>query len=192
MNIKLLLVEKRILELLGICHFRKLVFLLEKIIHFKDKGYNTNYHLKYLRKNATEDFKKFLLYNAIIHIRNLIIFLIILAINVIFETFKFNWYWIALIIFAVKDLYCILLQRYNYLRIKITEYNYSLAKLKFCENTRQKISRLISKQEYSLSAKKEDLLFIRNLINRINTNEIVYIEKNEYESVRRLSKYLKE
>ena len=45
-NTKKLKIEKKIYELLGIKVFRKLVFMLEKFLHIKDKKKNINYHLK--------------------------------------------------------------------------------------------------------------------------------------------------
>lgn len=52
-------IEKKIYELLGIKVFRKLVFMLEKFLHIKDKKKNINYHLKQKNLSSIQDFKKY-------------------------------------------------------------------------------------------------------------------------------------
>lgn len=42
-------IEKRVYELLGVNLFRKAAFKLEKIVHRKDKGKNTNYHIQKMK-----------------------------------------------------------------------------------------------------------------------------------------------
>ena len=66
-------VELSIYEKLGIKKFRKMVFLLEKIIHKKDKGKNRNYHLDGFGVSSIENFKKFIYYNGTIHVKNIAI-----------------------------------------------------------------------------------------------------------------------
>lgn len=39
-------IEIKVYELLGVKLFRKAAFRLEKIVHRKDKGKNTNYHIQ--------------------------------------------------------------------------------------------------------------------------------------------------
>lgn len=114
--------ESRIYELLGIKYFKQLTFKLEKIIHKKDKGQNKNYHLKGNGLEAIENFRKYLYYNGFIHVKNsvfLIIGLIILGLTV-----GVNYYLIPFILLLIKDLYCVMLQRYNW--IKLNEYKEKL------------------------------------------------------------------
>ena len=112
-------IEKKIYELLGIKVFRKLVFTLEKFLHIKDKKKNINYHLKQKNLSSIQDFKKYLFYNGSIHIRNLIRGIIIIPIMLLFSINTI--FIISLIALLIKDLYCVMLQRYNWIRICETE-----------------------------------------------------------------------
>lgn len=117
-----------IYNILGICYFQKLVFLLEKFIHRKDGKTNQNYHFNLDNINPMEDFIRFLFFNGSIHFRNVCIFII----------------------------YCIMLQRYNYLRIK----KVTLILEKQRKNRiEKKVNKLfpIFKENYDVSTIKEDL-----------------------------------
>ena len=115
-------IEKRIYETLGVRLFQKLVFILEKIIHFIDHGRNKNYHFNLERFDYLEDYKKFIVYNASIHIRNIVYIFVYIVIRVIIglinKCFKIHQIDYILLLLLIKDLYCIMLQRYNYLRIQ--------------------------------------------------------------------------
>jgi len=101
---------------LGVKQFKKAVFMLEKIIHKRDKGKNINYHIKNSNdRESVDSFKKYLYYNGFIHTKNLItgipiiVFAILCGQNLLFL--------IPLILFLIKDVYCVMLQRYNWLKI---------------------------------------------------------------------------
>ena len=108
--------ELKIYEFLGVKQFKKAVFMLEKIIHKRDKGKNINYHIKNSNdRESVDSFKKYLYYNGFIHTKNLItgipiiVFAILCGQNLLFL--------IPLILFLIKDVYCVMLQRYNWLKI---------------------------------------------------------------------------
>ena len=108
--------ELKIYEFLGVKQFKKAVFMLEKIIHKRDKGKNINYHIKNSNdRESVDSFKKYLYYNGFIHTKNLItgipiiVFAILCCQNLLFL--------IPLILFLIKDVYCVMLQRYNWLKI---------------------------------------------------------------------------
>lgn len=108
--------ELKIYEFLGVKQFKKAVFMLEKIIHRRDKGKNVNYHIKNSNdRESVDSFKKFLYYNGFIHTKNLItgipiiVFAILCGQNLLFL--------IPLVLFLIKDVYCVMLQRYNWLKI---------------------------------------------------------------------------
>lgn len=108
--------ELKIYEFLGVKQLKKAVFMLEKIIHKRDKGKNINYHIKNSNdRESVDSFKKYLYYNGFIHTKNLItgipiiVFAILCGQNLLFL--------IPLILFLIKDVYCVMLQRYNWLKI---------------------------------------------------------------------------
>ena len=119
--------ELKIYRKLGVKKFRALTFKLEKIIHKKDKKQNHNYHIlpnnEVFSKNCTidemEEFKKKLYYNGSIHVKNLILLLVSSIFILLFNRIS-NYFLIANLLFGIKDAYCVMLQRYNYIRINQT------------------------------------------------------------------------
>lgn len=107
--------EMIIYEFLRVRFFQKLVFLLEKLVHIKDKKQNRNYHFNMDTYDYINDFNKFLFYNASIHIKNICILSVYLFLRIIFGTLYTIEY--ILFLFLLKDIYCVMLQRYNYLRM---------------------------------------------------------------------------
>lgn len=113
-------IECRLYEIAGVRVFRALVFRLEKLIHRRDKGKNVNYHIDDYGSKAPTDFKKYLALNAAIHIRNVIFLSAVLVLfMLILPKYAAAAYGVALLL--LKDLYCIMLQRYNFLRITAAE-----------------------------------------------------------------------
>lgn len=114
----------KIYEMLGVKQFRALAFKLEKLVHIKDKKQNRNYHInpdsgKSLINctiDEMEDFKKKLYYNGSIHVKNLIFLTITSLIILIVPTFN-KYVLILNLVLAIKDAYCVMLQRYNCIRI---------------------------------------------------------------------------
>lgn len=168
-------VETKIYELLGIKKFKKAVFKLEKIIHRKDKGKNINYHVKDSRsKESVNSFKKFLYYNGIIHIKNLLIgipsitIMALLNVKLIFL--------IPYAIFLLKDVYCVMLQRYNWIKINEFEEKLNSRQQKMIkkETEQLKIEKLNTKLDNVKIDKQQmidNLIAIRSyIINNNNTN----------------------
>ena len=112
-------IETKLYELLGIKLFRKAVFRLEKIVHRKDNGKNTNYHIQSNSINSLEEFKKYLYYNGTIHTSNLIKGIPILALMFIFKFKTLSI--ITLSAWLLKDAYCVMLQRYNWIKLSEKE-----------------------------------------------------------------------
>ena len=168
-------VETKIYELLGIKKFKKAVFKLEKIIHRKDKGKNINYQVKDSRsKKSVNSFKKFLYYNGIIHIKNLLIgipsitIMALLNVKLIFL--------IPYAIFLLKDVYCVMLQRYNWIKINEFEEKLNSRQQKMIkkETEQLKIEKLNTKLDNVKIDKQQmidNLIAIRSyIINNNNTN----------------------
>ena len=108
--------ELKIYKALGVKHFRNLAFKLEKLIHIKDKKKNINYHINDCKDLVSIDkFKKYLYYNGFIHVKNLIFGSVGLALMIILNASVVPV--IALSTLLLKDAYCVMLQRYNCIRI---------------------------------------------------------------------------
>ena len=178
--------EIKIYEKLGVKSFQKCVFLLEKIIHFKDKGTNVNYHMKSNCLNDADDFTKFLFYNGSIHVKNAIFLSLALIAKVLF--FNESTLMLALSscfigVVITKDLYCVMLQRYNFVRIKTAVERKKEISDRKAENDSQKIiDNSISNTaiiNLSKEEKEADIKLIEELQSYLkNINDVVITEKD--------------
>lgn len=109
--------EMKIYKALGVEYFRKGAFALEKLIHKSDNRKNRNYHIENVSYSSSiNKFVDYLFYNGNIHARNLKIGSILLLSSIFigitpFVTIPFS-------VWLLKDAYCIMLQRYNNLRME--------------------------------------------------------------------------
>lgn len=153
--------ELRIYEILGVREFREMAFKLEKIIHRKDKKKNKNYHVEDETKDNNDkekivkmvDFKKYLYFNGFIHVKNLIFGSIALGLMTVFHASL-----ISIIILGtllLKDAYCVMLQRYNWKRMKLTEN-------RFNERERRKIDKI----KETIDKDKIEEIIVKENINR--------------------------
>lgn len=170
-------IELRIYEIVGIRYFQKMVFALEKFIHRNDGGRNQNYHFTSNSIAPVDQFTKFLFFNGSIHVRNIIFFMLYCIIKCCFWRFAF--YDVFLLILCIKDIYCVLLQRYNYLRmIKLSNNIRKQRDMRVNRKANQLLT--IFKQKYDISCVEKDLEFVRNLkLAIINKSEIVLNVEDE-------------
>ena len=146
--------ELKIYKALGVKQFRNLAFKLEKLIHIKDKKKNINYHINDCKDLVSIDkFKKYLYYNGFIHVKNLIFGSVGLALMIILNASVVPV--IALSTLLLKDAYCVMLQRYNWIRIIRHE-----EKLKARERKR------IDKVKSNIDKEKVEEVIINNKVNR--------------------------
>lgn len=112
--------EMKIYKALGVEYFRKGAFMLEKLIHKNDNKKNRNYHVENTTNSEGVDkFKKFFYYNGNIHLRNLVRGSLVLTGLIVFNVTPLVI--VPLSIWLLKDTYCVMLQRYNWLRVSIYE-----------------------------------------------------------------------
>lgn len=189
MKDKLYKFEKKTYELLGVKKFRKLAFKTREIFYYpftfrmkkedrKKMFYNTpdNYVMK--KGNGMQDlkdFKKYLYTNAIIHL----IALLVLSDNII-KVFNGQMpfgYTLATISLVGINSYCIMLQRYNYIRI-----NHVLEKAKSKEN-KTSTKNYKNDQEMVLSKEEKTEEIIKELKNLKNELEILKNAMNNNENI---------
>ena len=185
MKEKLIHLEVKIYEFLGVRRFRSLVFKLEKWIHRKDKGTNINYHIASHSPVALDAFIKYLFYNGTIHARNLIYFCVYAAVRIAFA-WKFGWYDIVLLVLAIKDAYCVMLQRYNYIRIRERERRLQRKQEERIERRVQALKPGFLKR-YDCSFIESDLAVVDKLRNSIARGESIIIGPEEQKTLERLA-----
>ena len=109
--------ELRVYRLLGIRQFREAIFLFETVKHRRDNRKNENYHPSDFNVLALGKFNGFLLYNAFLHGVSLTFCGIYLIFTAAFGV-RIVVIDVFMMILSLLNVYCILLQRNNHLRIK--------------------------------------------------------------------------
>ena len=185
-RIKRLKLEAKIYELFGVKLFRKCVFALEKWIHRKDKGTNINYHIASIDSTVTKEFIKYLFYNGSIHVRNIVYYCIFCVIR--YSLYPFLHYLdIIPLVFAIKDVYCVMLQRYNYIQIQ-----FRLPRLEELQKARiaRRVEKTISAmqyEDYDDSYRQADYQLIHQLRMSVEKGESIVLGDADREAYERLS-----
>ncbi len=175
--------EKRIYEFFQIRLFQKMVFMLERMIHKKDGGNNINYHFATENQNFGESFIKYLFFNGIIHIRNLLFFSVYFFVKGLFA--RYSLFDILFLVLAIKDLYCVMLQRYNYLRIAIFHGRMKERKQKLI-NKQVAIYKEKMKSKYDTKFRENDLMLIKRLKEGLESSEYILLDDNDYLALKRI------
>lgn len=153
-------IEIKIYKFLGIEKFKRLVFKLENFIHRNDNMKNINYHV--INSNSissVENFKKYLYNNGKIHVRSLINGVIIIGITLILGINPLILTFLGLLM--IKDIYCIMLQRFNWIKIK-----------EFQRKLKEKVERKIIKEKESLDYEQ-----VKQTATKLNINRKEMIEE---------------
>ncbi len=112
-------IERRLYEILGIRLFRKLALKIEILRHSKDNSRNVNYHFHGSGISSLKSFTGYLLYNAVCHGMSLSCIAVYFAITY-FVGVRYYVLDIFMCFLLIVNLYCIMLQRYTYIRIQKT------------------------------------------------------------------------
>lgn len=177
--------EVKIYRLLGVNYFRKAILWLEKTKNHKKNRKNENYHPSAMDIISLEKHNGFLLYNAFLHGVSMFFVIIYYILALVFglHNLIIN---VIMAIISLLNIYCIILQRTNYLKVK--EY--------FCRYRNRLYSRLSSfdtgvmRQIY---AKEPSLLFsdykvICKLKNAFDGKEDYYIGITDIDNLKRIHK----
>lgn len=176
-------IEMKLYEALGVRSFRVLVFKVEQLLHKKTKGRNTNYHIASLEPQSADGFIKYLFYNGAIHARNILFFLALFSVRyIVFRSFTIVD--IPLWLLFLKDCYCVMLQRYNFLRISIRKQRLDE---KYAARIQRKAAAIDGTNLYSTSAELDkDIQFVRTMLNGIDNRTCVIIGQEDMDTLMRL------
>ena len=170
--------EMKLYELLGIRLFRRLAFGMERLIHRKDRRKNINYHISAHTPGGLAAFRKYLFYNAAIHAKGILLVGIVLLIK--WGFLGFTWYFDSLLLLlAVQDGYCIMLQRYNYLRIR---QHMAVLEQKREEKLRRRgmlLTDYLRNVKYNKAEAREALAFINRIRRSIRTGDNLILTEED-------------
>ncbi len=169
MKIKNKKIEEKIYEFMGIKYFKKIIISLGKIIT-KDNASlkENNYFLHRLSVNSINNFKK----NGIR--KNIIIHLTGVLLSIVGMLFTPTFLYVFLLL---SNLYCVMLQRYNYIRV-----NKVLKKLGIRENRRQELSKSMTQSSQNKNIKDNDF--------NLNDNKEVVYSNAILNSSKEISEYV--
>ena len=109
--------ELKIYKIIGINQFQKLILFFEKVRHFYSHKKIENYHPSDFDIFSIKKYKSVLLYHVFLHTVSLLLTFICYRVTLIYgETNQFIL--IFIICLTLLNIYCIVLQRTSYLRIK--------------------------------------------------------------------------
>ena len=173
--------EMRLYEALGIRLFRKVLFLGERLRHLCDGGRNRNYHLNSVSPGAAAAFDGYLLWHTLLHAFAILLlafpFCLLRCINPCLF-----WPDIILLLLLVLNLYCIMLQRYTYLRLRqVREKQNILMEKRAIYAARE----IIAKHGERLFA--EDLDYAAELLSKIRKGGVIYVDAAGKEPLLRLA-----
>lgn len=153
------MIEMKLYEYFGIRLFRKLVLKLECLTHYKDKHKNANYHFHGRDINSVQSFIGYLLYNAIFHCLSIFFIGVYFAITCIYKC-RYIALDISMFVLLFLNLYCIILQRYNYIKIRGFVKEHNNANNKKIADKIELLSKTIGNRSYN-ELQKEYLLIER-------------------------------
>ena len=177
--------ELKIYRLLGINYFRKVVLWLEKAKSRKKNRMNENYHPSAIDVISLEKYNGFLLYNAFLHSVSMLFVIVYCILALAFGLYNLAAN-VIIVIISLLNIYCIILQRTNYLRFK--EY--------FCRYHNRLFSKLSSfdtgvmRQVYANepSLLLSDYKVICNLKEAFDGKKDCYIGNADIDNLKRIQK----
>ena len=174
--------ELTIYEFIGVEWFKKQTLKLEKIIHHRDKGYSINYHPKTNDLDGLKEYLKFLYYNGSIHVKNSILYSIIIPILFLLPLPGIALVNILFIPLLVLNLYCVMLQRYTGIRINsCIRAREELNKQKI--DIKAKRIKKLEKENKITVAKNIDSQLLDNLIKYLQNKQDVILTENDLEKL---------
>lgn len=182
---RLNLFELRLYRMLGVLPFRKFLFGVERLRHWKDGGKNKNYHMGKSSVGEAGRFEGYLLYNTFLHV----VSLLLLAVFFVLKPIRYpGWHpWeIALYVLCLLNIWCIMLQRYNQLRIRQLRLRHSDLR---AERVRRAAAKCISHlpEEYLPEQAEEDLRLVVRMQDGLAGGEVILLERKDADSLRRMS-----
>lgn len=176
--------ELRIYYLFGVNWFRKLILAFEKIRHFKDKQKNENYHPSNFDMFSIERYNGFLVYNAFLHGVSLLFTLIyaVLSTVIAFRNVPID---LSIVLLTLLNVYCIMLQRTNYLKLKEYRNKYFKRFLKLSDLCKKETIQKV----YALESNKlqKDYELLCRLREAFEGRADCVLSHNDIESLQRIS-----
>lgn len=154
----ILILKIKIYEIIGIKWFKNFLLLIESIKHKN----NVNYHFANISITSCKKFSGYLIYNTFIHLLSLLIVLVCAFLSIYLKMYYF-WIEILFVLLFLFNVYCILLQRYTYLKILLVVNKAKKIRNKQIEKYSKKILPILQNKN------KEELIEENDMLLKINS-----------------------
>ena len=179
--------ELKLYRILGIKWFQSACFALERWKHRKDGGAHSNYHLRQFSEAGVAGHYAYLSFNLTVHVVSLILLVVHVGVICLIG-FRHGFWEVGVAVFALLNIYCILLQRYNSIRFK----QFRLQFLRRREGRVQKNAQMLAKglpEAYSKEERDADLCWLRELKAAVAGGEDFVIAGEDAGRMRRLNSW---
>ena len=153
--------ELKVYKIIVIHRFKQFILLMERIRHRKDHLFNKNYHIHGFSASELSEFEGYLLYNVILHCVSIGLTLLYIGITFCFDVHSIVLD-VVMIFLLFFNMYCIVLQRSHYLRMKETSCMYASCRQKRIDRKTESI--LLN---FPMWYNREDMLTDSQLLFRI-------------------------
>lgn len=178
--------ELRLYRRLGVLRLRRLLFALERARRGSGGGRNQNYHLERLSPEGAERFEGYLLYHTVLHGTSA---LLLAPLIPLLHICGLSWGAASVLpgLLIALHIWCIMLQRFNQLRIRRLRQRSQLARRRRMESRLDRLLDAFSPDD-SPACMEEDLRQVRGILDGLSKGEDVFL--NEAEGLFRLAELL--
>lgn len=180
--------ELRVYRALGVLPFRQALFSLERVLRGRDGRTNSNYHMRALSPGGAAAFEGYLLYHNLLHGSSLALLAAVLLGKSVFAR-PWNGVDILAAGMCVINIWCLMLQRYNGLRLRELR---ALARQARARRLDRRAERVLTAPGKTGAAPetREDLALVRTLLAGLSAGNIVYLRAGDAPGLRRMAALL--
>lgn len=182
--------ELRVYRKIGVLSFRKFLFSLERFRHRQDGQTNWNYHMRTLSSGGAAAFESYLIYHSLLHSVSLTL-LVILMIWKAACDLPWNVMDALAAGMCAVNLWCLMLQRYNWLRIWSLRVQARQIRTRRLRRRTEQLLSILRKPD-ALQEGEEDMAWVQATLAHLSEGELVCLGERDVPSLRRMSALLDE
>ena len=180
--------ELRVYRALGVLPFRQALFSLERIRHRRDGRTNKNYHMRALSPGGAAAFESYLLYHCLLHGVSLALLAAVLLGKAVFAL-PWNGMDVLAAGMFVINIWCLMLQRYNQLRLRELRTLARQARARRLDRRAKRVLAALGPVGAYPEA-REDLALVRAVLAGLSAGNIVYLGADDVPGLRRMAALL--
>lgn len=182
--------ELKIYNKIGVLIFRQFILKYEAFRHRKDGLKNKNYHIENYTPESVDRFVGYLVYNSVLHIIS-ILFTVLYFVVKWCAVPKWNIMDVVMCFITIFNIYCIMLQRYNYLRMHTLSTQHHIYQEK---QIMKQVETILEKfpTDYTLDQMKMDAKVLADMRESIVGARDYFVTEDQIESFNRMAGLMNE